>query len=294
MTFQHIGFLYHPSVAAAERLAAVLQSAVLPRVRDVWSFSAWDGRAEARLADTDMLVCVGGDGTMLRGARAVIPHPIPIFGVNMGRLGFLSESAPDLALRHLLDVLDGAGRIEQRMMLQAAVQLPEDGPTAEVGIQHVLNDVAVGRHGGRPVYLRVIIDGVQVETMRADGVVVSTATGSTGYNLSAGGPVLCPESPDMVLTPIAAHLAHVRPIVLPPQTRIELQVETDLQALISYDGQVDYPLPSGSRVRITRSPHLARFIRLGPPADFFRNLTLLLNGGHGESGAPDPSSAREE
>lgn len=276
-----IGILYHPSVAAAQALAEELRLAVAAPLRRVWTRSAWDEAAAEQMADTGLLVCIGGDGTVLRGARIVIPRPTPILGVNMGRLGFLSEVSPAEARARLEDVLAGAGRIEERTMLQAEVVLPGGAQAPDLGRQHVLNDVAVGRYGGRPVNVRVIIDGVQVEVMRADGVVVSTATGSTGYNLSAGGPVLCPAAEEMVLTPIAAHLAHVRPIVLPRDSRVELRVETDLRAVVSFDGQVDFPLPGGASVHVRRSEHLARFVRLGPPTDFFRNLTRLLNLGRG-------------
>ena len=116
--------------------------------------------------------------------------------------------------------------------------------------------------------------------VRADGVVVSTATGSTGYNLSAGGPVLMPEAQEMVLTPIAAHLAHVRPLVLPRDTDVQLRLESDVRAVVSFDGQVDYPLMGRAIVRVRRSRYVARFIRFGPPSDFYRNLTQLLNLSH--------------
>jgi NAD+ kinase len=280
VVYEVVGFLYHPSVPAARVLAEELHHALVQEGLRAWHRSAWDESAAPYLATTDLLVCIGGDGTMLRGARSVIPHPIPILGINMGRVGFLSEVAPRDALPRLREVLAGAGRIERRTMLQAEVALPGGAAPADLRRQHALNDVAVGRFGGRPVYVHIIIDGVRVAVIRADGVVVSTATGSTGYNLSAGGPVLYPEADELVLTPIAAHVAHVRPIVLPADTRIELRVETDLRAVVSFDGQVDYPIQGGTTVHLRRSEHVARLIRLGPPADFFRNLTQLLDFSH--------------
>ena len=281
---RRIGILYHPTVPAAESLAGDLAHALVSAERQVWSRSAWDDSATGEIAGTDLLVCIGGDGTMLRGARLVVPHPIPVLGVNMGRLGFLSEVSPVEALARLRDVLGGDGRVERRMMLRAEVLKPGDGPVTDLPPQEVLNDVAVGRHGGRPVNVHVHIDGVRLESVRADGVVLSTATGSTGYNLSAGGPVLWPESDCMVLTPIAAHLSHVRPIVLPGDTRVELRIETDLRGIVSFDGQVDYLLAGGASVVVRRSEHIARFVRLGPPSDFYRNLTQLLGRTHGGDG----------
>lgn len=277
MTFSTVGILYHPRVLAAPRLAEEVRLALDGRVRRVWSFSAWDPSAPDRIAGTDLLLCIGGDGTVLRAARIAIPHPIPILGVNMGRLGFLSELSPDALLPWLSDVLDGAGRIEERTMLRAELLLPDGSPAPGLPPQHALNDVTLGRSGGRPVDVRVRLDGVQVEVVRADGVIVCTATGSTGYNLSAGGPVLWPEARAMVLTPVAAHLSRVRPIVLPDDLSVELWLESEARAIVSFDGQVDHPLGNGVGVRIQRSEFLARFLRLGPPTDFYRNLTNLLD-----------------
>jgi NAD+ kinase len=195
----------------------------------------------------------------------------------MGRLGFLTELSPGEALHRLPDVVDGAGRVERRIMLRAEVTLQGGLPATDLGVQYALNDVGVGRAGGRPLDVHVVVDEVQIEVIRADGVIVSTATGSTGYNLSAGGPVLCPEAEDLVLTPVAAHRSRVRPIVLPRDSRVELRVETDVRAVASFDGQVDYMLTAGATVHVRRGEHIARFVRLGPPSDFFRNLTHLLN-----------------
>jgi NAD+ kinase len=278
VTYNTIGILFHPRLDAARVLGDSIKRELALRARAVWAEPAWDESGPAHMADTELLVCIGGDGTVLRAARMAIPHRVPIIGVNMGRLGFLSELHADEALPRLRDVLDGAGRIEHRTMLRAEVTLPGGGMAEELGCQHALNDVAVGRSGGRPVDLDVIIDGVEVAVVRADSMVVSTATGSTGYNLSAGGPVLSPEAEGMVLTPVAAHVSRLRPLVLPPSAQIELRIYTELRAVVSFDGQVDYSLTNGATVHVRRDDHVARFIRLGPPSDFFRNLTHLLDG----------------
>jgi NAD+ kinase len=272
-----IGILYHPSVAEAHTLADQVREALCAQDREVWSCSAWDDAALTHIPRTDLLVCIGGDGTMLRAARAAIPYPIPLLGINMGRLGFLTELSPAEALDRLPDVLAGAGRIERRSMLRAEVTLPGGLPAADLGVQYALNDVGMGRAGGRPLDVHVVVDGVQIEVIRADGVIVCTATGSTGYNLSAGGPVLYPEAENLVLTPVAAHLSRVRPIVLPRNSRVDLRLLTDVRAVVSFDGQVDYTLPAGATVHVRRGEHIARFVRLGPPSDFFRNLTHLLD-----------------
>lgn len=272
-----IGILYHPSVMQAQTLAEQARDALTGYGRDVWSCSAWDGAALEHIPRTNLIVCIGGDGTMLRAARAAIPYPIPLVGVNMGRIGFLTELSPGEALHRLPDVLAGAGRVERRTMLRGEVTLPGGLPAGELGTQFALNDAGVGRAGGRPLDVHVVVDGVQIEIIRADGVIVSTATGSTGYNLSAGGPVLYPEAEELVLTPVAAHLSRVRPIVLPRDSRVDLRVETDVRSVASFDGQVDYTLTAGATLHVQRAEHVARFVRLGPPTDFFRNLTHLLD-----------------
>ncbi len=279
VSYRTIGLLYHPRLAAAQELAGRLRAGLLGRVPEVWTAAAWEEPGASQLRHTDLLVCIGGDGTMLRAARLALPLALPLIGVNMGRLGFLSELSPEDALPRLHHVLEGAGRIEERVMLSAEIQQPGGLPAPDIDRQLALNDVAVGRFGGRPVDLDVLLDGTQVEVVRADSMVVSTATGSTGYNLSAGGPVLFPESDDLVLTPVAAHLSRVRPLVLPRTTRIELRVHSDVPAIASFDGQIDYAMPEGGSVVVTCHQSRARFIRLGPPSEFFRNLTTLLDAG---------------
>jgi NAD+ kinase len=275
-----VGLFLHPNLEAAQDLGVELRRLLEGRGCTVWSSSAWDRPAAARhMAGTDLLICIGGDGTVLRGARAAVPHPVRILAVNMGRLGFLSELTPEETPDEVLAVLDGAGRIEGRSMLAGEVCHPEgDEPVSRLPVQYALNDIVVGRYApGRPVYINVRVEGESLETVRADGVIVATATGTTGYSLSAGGPVLFPEAPQLVITPVAAHLSRVRPLVIPEGLSVELRVETDHRAVVSFDGQIDEELESGACVRIRRAPYLARFIRLRPPADFYRKLIRHLD-----------------
>lgn len=270
------GIFLHPSNPEAQRLGASLSALLTARGLDVWSASAWEeSAAAAHMKGTELLICIGGDGTVLRGARAAIPHPVHILAVNMGRLGFLSELTPEEAPDAVLSVLDGGARIEERTMLAGEIcHAGGDRPPAtSLPLQYALNDVVVGRYApGRPVYIKISIAGEQLETLRADGVIVATATGSTGYSLSAGGPVLFPEARELLITAVAPHLSRVRPLVVPPGLEVELRVETDHRAVVSFDGQIDTELESGACVRIAAAPHLARFVRLRPPTDFFRKL----------------------
>ena len=267
-----VGVFVHSRWAAAARLAEEVRAFLSGRVSEVWLVSDWD---DANLGDamagTDLLICLGGDGTMLRAARTVVPHSVPVLGVNMGRLGFLAEVMPGELLERLPSVLDGKCRIEERTMLQA--QVPSLGVT-----YHALNDVVIGRANvSRPVYVDVAIDGSRLAVHRCDAVIVASATGSTAYSLSAGGPILHPESRDILLTVVAPHLAAARPLVMQPETVVDLIVSADLDAVVSIDGQVDRPLSSGESVSVCRSPHVARFVRLSKPQDYWGKLAERLD-----------------
>ena len=252
-----VGIFVHPRVRAAHELGRELERFLRGQVEEVWLTTAWDSRALGLIEGTHLLVCIGGDGTMLWAARAVVPHRVPIMGVSMGRLAFLAEVHPSEALESVALALRGQGRLEERAMLEARMD-----EKVYIG----LNDVVVGRARlGRPVYVQAAIDGEMVALYRADAVIVATATGSTAYSLSAGGPVLHPEARELVLTPVSPHLAAGRSLVLHPDAVVSLTVRGEHQAFFSVDGQEDLPLPPGRSVEVRRSPHVATFLRLSPP-----------------------------
>jgi NAD+ kinase len=267
-----VGIFVHSRWPAAQQLADDVAAFLRDKVAEVWQVSDWDDAATTgHVPGTDLLVCLGGDGTVLRAARTVIPHEVPVLGVNMGRLGFLAEVRPQELMGRLPDALAGRCRIEKRTMLQA--QLPAWGVT-----YHALNDVVVGRASvSRPVYVDVAIDGSRLAVHRCDAMIVASATGSTAYSLSAGGPILHPESTDLVLTPVAPHLAAARPLVLAPDATIDLTVSADKEALVSIDGQVDRPLSSGDTVSVCRSTHIARFVRFSRPDEYYGHLAERLD-----------------
>jgi NAD+ kinase len=266
-----VGIFLHSRWSVAVQLADRVESVLSAEGCDVWQTSDWDDSAVAeQTPGTDLLICLGGDGTVLRAARTVVPHPVPILGVNMGRLGFLTEVRPGELVDRLSDVLEGRCRIEERTMLQA--QVPSSGAT-----HHALNDVIVGRASvGRPLYVETAVDGVRLAIHRCDAVIVATATGSTAYSLSAGGPILHPESPELLLTPVAPHLGSARPVVLPRDATIDLTVTADKEAVVSVDGQIDRPLASGDSVSVCRSAHTARFVRFSKPQDYYAVLAEKL------------------
>jgi NAD+ kinase len=277
-----VGVCYHPKLRdeLGRRVAEELRVLAARQVAETWIASAWDEEAtSAQLPGTGLVVSVGGDGTVLRVARSVVPHDALLLGVNMGRLGFLTELDATSALDRLPDVIAGAGRVEERSMLHAEVVAPGSDGGEETPARHdALNDIVIGRVTlGRTIQVSVQVDGSHVADLRADGVIVATATGSTAYSLSAGGPVLPPEAREMILTPLAPHLAARNSIVLPAGAVVEVELARGQQVTYSVDGEREVDLAEGEKLRLQRSPHCARFVRLGPPSDFYARLAHQLS-----------------
>jgi NAD+ kinase len=196
-------------------------------------------------------------------------HDVPVIGINMGRLGFLTELEPDEWTRALPRLVEGDYWLEERMMLYAEYHRGEK----RRGQYVALNDVVVSRGSlARIVRLQTHIDGSELTTYAADGLIVSTATGSTAYALAAGGPILPPELRNFLLIPIAAHLSMNRAIVLGQSDTVEIQVQTDHQAVLTVDGQFEYVLLDGDWVTVQASPHASRFVRLQDRTYFYRTL----------------------
>ena len=264
-----VGIYHHPHLEAARQFAHELRDSLAPQVPDVWLSSAWDPQRSTRdLPDTDLLICIGGDGTVLRAARAVVPHPIEILGVDMGRLAFLTEIAPDGLRARLPDLLARRYHVEERTMLDVSV---ENFPSAQSDApSHALNDVVLGRSAlGRPAYIQVRVNGDLIGLIRADAVVV--ATGSTAYSLSAGGPILHPRARSLVVTPVAPHLHAAVPIVVPYDSLVSLSPGADDGVALSVDGQGPFPAQSDSTVHVRRSGSVARLARFGE-TPFFAQL----------------------
>ena len=277
---KNIGIIYNARVPEALDLGtAILHELKLPV--DSWLSPAENLEILApRAESTDLVITVGGDGTILRAVNFTGPAGIPIVGINMGRLGFMTELQVDEAMERLPFYFNGGSRLDERNMLQATVIKAKSGgpgaPNVE-GPYHALNDVVLTRGAvSRVVTVAGTIDGAPVTTFRADGVIVSTATGSTGYNLAVGGPILDPESDSMVLKTVAAHMGLSAAMVLRASTTVDLTLEGYQSAILSVDGYVDYPLDLGDRVELRQSPHKARFLRAHPPSYFFGTLTRRL------------------
>ena len=267
-----VGILFQPKIATAEDLARQLAKVVGDLGVAVWVCSAWEeDRAREQAGETELVISLGGDGTILRAARVASPLSIPILGVNLGRLGFMTELRPDDALRRVPAFVKGEGWGEERAMLQAELVSSDMSPF------HALNDVVVGRgERCRLIRVKATVDGELVTTYKCDGLILATATGSTGYSLAAGGPMLHPLAREILLQPIAAHLSLGTALVLPSEATVELEVRTTHQATLSIDGQIEVPLSDGAVVRVKRSPHITRLMRTQRSTLFYETLMQKL------------------
>lgn len=274
---KRVGILYNGRMTAAQEMAHRLVKELSGS--DFWVCSVGDEPGvKAQLSGTSLVISIGGDGTILRAARVVVPWSVPIVGINLGKLGFMAELSAQEALEKLPQFLAGSAQVEERVMLLA--ELPARVRTGEgLSAYYALNEAAIGRGAvSRVVYVDVTVDGEHLTTYKADGVILATATGSTGYALAAGGPILYPSSRDMLLQPVAPHLSLPHAIVLPATAVVDMTVRSDHQAMLSIDGQVDISLQDGERVRVRVSPYSARFLRAQSPSYFYGTLPRRLKG----------------
>jgi NAD+ kinase len=237
------------------------------------------GRDMAGLADA--LVVLGGDGTLLAASR-LLEKPIPVLGVNFGSLGFLTEITLDDLYPALEGVLEGGYEHEDRRLLRAVVHRkgrPE--VTADV-----LNDVVITKAGpSRIIEVDVSVDGAFVSSFRADGIIVSSPTGSTAYNLAAGGPILHPTLPAVVITPICPHMLTNRPLVVSDEARVEVRLRAgrDVEVYAALDGQETFAFADGDHVAVTGSPRRLKLVK-APGRDYYAVLRTKLK--WGDAGAP--------
>lgn len=281
---RRVGFVVHPARAAALDAATTLERWLAERdveVRRSDGGPTEDGAAAHAFADgLDLVVAFGGDGTFLRAAHLASRDDVPVLGVKVGRMGFLTEVEPEEAVPVLERMIAGAGRIEDRLAVLAE---PDD---ARFEPQWALNEVIVEkgtRH--RLIRLALFVDDSFLTTFSADGVITATPTGSTAYSFSAGGPIVSPTVPCIVVTPVAAHMVFDRSIVLSPSENVTLEVLGEEAGLLSADGRESIELPVGSRVRIGAAPRPARFVRR-EDAPAFVELVRDTFGLQGPSGAP--------
>lgn len=216
--------------------------------------------SDRRAADADLVVSLGGDGTMLRSVDLLAGADVPLLGVNLGSLGYLTEVEPDAMTRALdrlrLDPADGEWHLDERMLLDVAVN------GAVVG--RALNEAVVEKNqSGHTVRLLARIDGVPFTHYEADGLIVSTPTGSTAYSLSARGPIVSPRHRAILLTPVSPHMLFDRSLVLSPEEVVEIEVSGHRRADVAIDGQPAAVLDPGDVVRCSPSAAVAKFVRFG-------------------------------
>jgi NAD+ kinase len=236
----------------------------------------WEAQRDApvsplatRLTGTTLLITLGGDGTFLAGARLAAPRGIPILGVNLGRLGFLTELEADELETSLARFVEGAYRIEERTLLQVTLSRAGRSVARAIGLNEVVID-----HSGEARMLRVEIDvgGQAVGVIDADGVIVATATGSTAYALASGGPILEPTLRDLVLVPMNPFALTVRPIVFPPGQDITLSVVRGPADMRIDGGRRGRAVKTGDRVRCGSHPRRLKVVRFSPPESFYQRL----------------------
>jgi NAD+ kinase len=265
--------LYNTGVAQAYPLAAEMAAWIEQRGRQAHVCATRDAPDALSGHEIDLLVTLGGDGSLLRVAQAAAPYGTPILGVNLGRVGFLTEADPGTWRDVLSRALVGDYWVEERMMLRAVACRGGD----VLGQAGALNDVVVGR-GARAcvVYLHAEVDGGDLATYVADGLIVATPTGSTAYALAAGGPVLPPQLRNILLVPVAPHLSMARPIVLSEGVTVRISVTGGRPAVLTVDGEVQAELESEDEVAVEASPHAARFARVQERTYFYKTLVARL------------------
>lgn len=276
-----VGIIYNASIPEALDLSAAIVNDLSLEQRS-WISPAEDPESlREQVAETDLVITAGGDGTMLRAVRVSAPCQVPLVGINMGRLGFMTELQVNDALEKLPQYYSGAARVDAHNMLQTRIiRGRSSSATAEEtgeGPFHALNDVVLSRSNvSRVVTIRTTVDGAELASLRSDGVILATATGSTGYSLAAGGPILDPLSDSLVLKPVAAHVGMTAALVLSPAAKVCFYLEGAQDAVLSVDGYYNLPLEPGDRVEVEQSPLKARFLRANPPSHFYATLTRRL------------------
>ena len=223
-----------------------------------------------KAGEYDLMITLGGDGTMLRAGHLCGPCNVPILGINLGRFGFLMEIQENQWQAYLPRLVAGDYWLENRMML--CTEQWRSG--AMLGTWDVLNEVVVSRGQIiRPVHLETYVDGRFLTTYVADALIAATPTGSTAYALAAGGPILPPELRNILLVPVAPHLSLDRAIILAEGASVSIVVQVEHQAVFSVDGQVPVGLADGDRVDVSAGKHTVKCVRFQDPGYFYRNLT---------------------
>jgi NAD+ kinase len=262
-----IAFVTHPVREEPRRLAKDAAAWLAGLGHD--AVLADGARDAGDVGGADLVVSIGGDGTILHSVELVAPAGVPILGVNSGRLGYLTAVEPPELRNALERWLAGDFVIEERMTLAVTIDAPSNGLTGE---RVALNEAVVEKtSSGHTVHVAVCIDGTRFTTYAADGLIVATPTGSTAYAFSVRGPILAPSLRAMLLTPVSPHMLFDRSLVLEAEVTVRLEVIDDRPAVLTVDGQEMGRLAQGDAIECSQGPHPARFVTFGE-RDFYRIL----------------------
>ena len=242
---------------------------------DVWTSDVDDiDTYRSKFNDTQLVITLGGDGTILRVARSISSFQIPILGINLGRVGFMTEIPYSDSLKILDEVLKDINkfRIEKRLMLKAT------GISNNQKFElNALNDIVLGHQSvSRLMDIDVYVDSELMAEYRADGIIISSPSGSTGYSLAAGGPIITPEQKLMLIQPIAPHMSLDVGVVVPDNSKISINIASPNKAVVSADGFDEVVLGEKDKIDVEISKHVTRFIRLNNQSDFYKQLTSRL------------------
>ena len=270
----HIGIISKVGIQKSLTLANDLVLS-LKKDHDVWVSDVDEIDSYTKsFAKTDVLITLGGDGTILRVARSTIGHDIPILGINLGRVGFMTEIPYEHAINTIKEVLANFSkmRIEERIMISA--KGVSNNKQFEL---NALNDIVLGHQSvSRLMDIDVYVDSAQMAQYRADGIIISSPSGSTGYSLAAGGPIITPEQKLMLIQPIAPHMSLDVGVVVPSHSKISINITSPNKAVVSADGFDEVVLGSTDKIDVEISKSLTKFIRLNPESDFYSQLTTRL------------------
>jgi NAD+ kinase len=268
---RRVGIVHKLSSREASDTAALVTQFLRARGVEVTSADEEIGRS------VDLVLVLGGDGTLIHAATLLQGRPAPILGVNMGNLGFMTEVPQSELYSALEDVLAGTAHVSERMKLR--VHLHRNGSGERVVDMEVLNDVVLAKGAlSRMVELEIRCGGVFVSTLRGDGLIVATPTGSTAYALSAAGPIMDPTMRGVIIAPICPHTLTQRPLVVPDDKTVELLIRNDSEVYLTLDGQKGMKLQRGDRVQAKQSQNRVLLVR-NPRIDFFGILRAKLRWG---------------
>lgn len=273
--WENICILHHPHKAAAAALADRIDGFLHTlEGHTICRSSQWEpDTLGPHLPQADVIIALGGDGTMLRAARSGAAFDVPVLGINMGKVGFLSEVKPRHWQEAVTAMLEGAYWIEERLMIHVQVRRRQAETWSCLQTYTALNDAVISRGSlARVIEVHIQLNGESLTRITCDGLIIATPTGSTGYALAAGGPILPPELRNFVIVPVAPHLSLSRPLVLSEGTRVQVQAYWNHEAMLTVDGHFHLDLQAGDEIVVVANPHPARFVRTGSRHNFYQTL----------------------